>query len=399
VTKHMPAHLIKTKMSHLLAAALLMAALIAHGSPAADDDLDGDGKPDELSVSPLNVLEDGSSSLDLVIRMSTLTAPIHAHLKSPTPSLHAYINEGALIVDRGEHSRDAAELSYSSYRWDAGRQRLCLYADVTGVPANQLLGERLPHHVEVSRYGPCSELGDDSTVQSVADALGNSCDLVVPTDIRYSLASDPGRTNEWLMADCKRRPDNLDTLLAVVPMSAVTGELRDLQILVIDLPRQTVVARRVERNVLEGDAIYVNAVALDTARYALSPKQRAFGVRVRWKGSSGPNPYSRETLSLYTVSSPRIERNLAGLVTWERWGEWDMDCTGTFSSVSRMISVAPREEGDARLNVTQKTKDERMTKTPTGCATAVVREAVRRKVLSVADGKYVVPSTMQAPGP
>jgi len=228
---------------------------------------------------------------------------------------------------------------------------------------------------------------------------GRACAPVLSGSDSSFIPDDPGRVSEWSMAVCKRRPDNPDTLVAVVPMSAETGELRDLQILVIDLPRQTVVARRVERNVLEGDAIYVNAVALDTARYALAPKQRAFGVRIRWKGSSGPNPYSRETLSLYTVSSPRIERNLAGLVTWERWGEWDMDCTGTFSSVSRTISVAPREEGDARLNVTQKTKDERMTKTPTGCATAVVREAVRRRVLSVAGGKYVVPSTMQAPGP
>ena len=166
---------------------------------------------------------------------------------------------------------------------------------------------------------------------------GRACAPVLSGSDSSFIPDDPGRVSEWSMAVCKRRPDNPDTLLAVVPMSAETGELRDLQILVIDLPRQTVVARRVERNVLEGDAIYVNAVALDTARYTLTPKQRAFGVRVEWKGSSGPNPYSRETLSLYTVSGPRIERNLAELVTWERSGEWDMECTGTFSSVSRTI--------------------------------------------------------------
>ncbi|MDR0183966.1 hypothetical protein [Lysobacter arvi] len=230
-------------------------------------------------------------------------------------------------------------------------------------------------------------------------AHAEPCDAILPPIVMGAIAEEPGRTNEWSMSDCKRRPDETSTLLAAVPISAHGGRLKDIQILVIDLPTQTILARRLERNVLEGDAIYVNTVALDTARYTLEPKQRAFGVRVRWKGSSGPNPYSRETLALYAVLGPRIERRMSGLVTWERSGEWDMECAGTFSSVSRTVSVTPRREGTARLNVTQKTKDERMAKTQAGCSVIEAREAVSRKALSVSGGEYLVPPTMKAPAP
>ncbi|WP_147298597.1 hypothetical protein [Lysobacter soli] len=156
-------------MSLFLAALLLMVARIAHGSPAASDDLDGDGKPDELSISPVDVLEDGSSSLDVVIRMSTRAAPIRADLRSQTPSLQAYISHGALIVDRSQSSRDAAELSYEVFRWDARRRHLCLHAVVTGTPPNQLQGEWLPQDVEVSRYAPCTVLGQKTPAVPVAD--------------------------------------------------------------------------------------------------------------------------------------------------------------------------------------------------------------------------------------
>lgn len=143
---------------------------ISHASSRlAQGDLDGDGKPDELLNYPAAPSEDEMSSIQLVVRLSTQRTPLRVSLFSQTPSLEAYISDGALVVDRSQSSRDAAELSYEVFRWDARRRHLCLHAAVTGTPPNQLQGEWLPHDVEVSRYAPCTALGQKTPAVPVAD--------------------------------------------------------------------------------------------------------------------------------------------------------------------------------------------------------------------------------------
>jgi hypothetical protein len=121
----------------------------------------------------------------------------------------------------------------------------------------------------------------------------------------------------------------------------------DLDVLVVqqadngNTERMTIVSRLFEEKALTHDAIRIEEIRVDTARYRLAQEARAFGVRVRYQGSSRANPYANETLSLYVPQGPRLAKVLDGLEMSLQRGEWDMQCAGTFESVRGSLSLGP----------------------------------------------------------
>lgn len=88
------------------------------------------------------------------------------------------------------------------------------------------------------------------------------------------------------------------------------------------------------------DAIALDELKLDTARYKLAPQLQAFGVRVRFKGSSRVNPLDETWLSLYVKEGNTLRPVMDRLVVYEYGGEWDGNCAGERYETSRTLELA-----------------------------------------------------------
>lgn len=202
------------------------------------------------------------------------------------------------------------------------------------------------------------------------------------------------RFPDWSRSDCEASADNADMVLVAVPLTNQNHELLDLEIGAYDKRRSKRIARRLERGALESDAVYVDGLSLDRARYTLKKGRRAFGVRVRWRGSSSANPFSYETLSLFVLTGGTLARPLSGMVATSHGGEWDMQCDGEFSTVMRSIAVVPKKGDWAELVIRELKVDEKFEDKRAGCV-AVRSERKFKKYRARYDGGvYALPTEL-----
>ncbi|WP_189673781.1 hypothetical protein [Pseudomonas khorasanensis] len=87
------------------------------------------------------------------------------------------------------------------------------------------------------------------------------------------------------------------------------------------------------------DAIALDSLELDTARYKLTPDLRAFGVRANFKGSSRVNPLDETLLSLYVKEGDKLRPVLDRLLVYSFSGEWDGNCAGERSETVRTLEM------------------------------------------------------------
>ena len=87
------------------------------------------------------------------------------------------------------------------------------------------------------------------------------------------------------------------------------------------------------------DAIALDNLELDTARYKLTPDLRAFGVRAHVKGSSRVNPLDETLLSLYVKESDKLRPVLDRLLVYSFSGEWDGNCAGERAETVRTLEM------------------------------------------------------------
>lgn len=93
-------------------------------------------------------------------------------------------------------------------------------------------------------------------------------------------------------------------------------------------------------SVYESDGVALSDMSLDTARYKLTTDLRAFGVRARFTNASRLNPMEEVQLSLYVREGATLRPVLQKLLVYQFSGEWDDDCTGQRSEMTRMVEVA-----------------------------------------------------------
>ena len=145
---------------------------------------------------------------------------------------------------------------------------------------------------------------------------------------------------------CKRWPARPHLALVAIPLVRNVedgyGET-DLEVLVVDNRSQRIVARLVESNRLDWDAIRVDGVAFDTAPYRLNGNDIAFGIRISRRNGSGPNPFYETSLSLYELKAQRLRPLLSELVMTSSGAEWDMQCTGEFGEKAGILIVTEKQ--------------------------------------------------------
>ena len=161
----------------------------------------------------------------------------------------------------------------------------------------------------------------------------------------------PKRPLDERLAACKVWPAFPGRSIVVLPLPRETtdkgAKVYDLELLLIQRPdngnteRDTVIGRLFQPEALDEDATTaIQDIRIDTSRYVLSPDARAFGLRVRYRGSSAPaSPLASETVRLYVQHGSKLRQVLQEIELDHDNGGWDATCTGHFEKLRTMVSV------------------------------------------------------------
>lgn len=87
------------------------------------------------------------------------------------------------------------------------------------------------------------------------------------------------------------------------------------------------------------DAVLLADIKIDTAPYKITKNKRAFGIRVYFYNNSKPNPYSKETISLFVKEQKKLKNILNDYTAMEYTGEWDTNCYGEFLKEEKVFII------------------------------------------------------------
>lgn len=198
---------------------------------------------------------------------------------------------------------------------------------------------------------------------------------------------------------CKVWPAQPQFTLVAVPLPRARhdgyGET-DLEILVVATASGRIQARRLEPDLLDWDAVYVDGMVFDTALYRLSDQQLAFGLRIDRRGSSRVNPFSETSMNLYLLDGERLQVPLMGLLMGSFSGEWDGNCAGEFDQreVTLAVSEKPGRDGFFDLLLSERRLASRAEVRGDDCQR--VEEPGRERYRLTYDGqRYNVPAELQ----
>lgn len=222
-----------------------------------------------------------------------------------------------------------------------------------------------------------------------------------------SLVLAEGGISYQLTAACKVWPARPEfTLLAVNlqgPDDREQGISQgDLEVLVVSNGQDQVRYRHRDAHVLDGDAIFVDGVGLDTARYRLSAQIMAFGVRIGRRNMSQPNPFHLTTLRLYALDPGLAQEQglrlvLRDLEVESSGGEWDMRCAGERNEISRTLAIDAAKEQHGLADLMVRGKATAITSRLEGeeCVDQQVVRVEPARRLRFDGGTYPIPDALQ----
>ena len=195
------------------------------------------------------------------------------------------------------------------------------------------------------------DCGDDSAAR-ITQAYQQRDTAALPDRPGWAIDAERGACRVW--------PADTSLTLIAVPVlgpEEFNGEVQqgDLDVLVVDSTSMRPRAGLRLPEVMSSDAIHVDSVGLDTARYRLSPSVRAFGVRSSRSNSSQPNPFSETRLQLLVFNGTNLEAVTEQIVVSSSGGEWDTRCAGEFHETKRTLELGPAPaQGWATLTVRER---------------------------------------------
>ena len=238
------------------------------------------------------------------------------------------------------------------------------------------------------------DCGDDSAAR-ITQAYQQRDGNALPDRPGWAIDAERGACRVW--------PADTSLTLIAVPVLGTeefNGEVQqgDLDVLVVDSTTLRSRASLRLPDVMSSDAIHVDSVGLDTARYTLSPGVRAFGVRSSRSNSSQPNPFSETRLQLLVLNGSNLEAITGQIVVSSSGGEWDTRCAGEFHETKRTLEVGPspaqgwatltiRERGSSTVNHEDAKGD---------CVEAREEQPVRSFKLLPEGRSYPLPSEVEA---
>jgi hypothetical protein len=143
----------------------------------------------------------------------------------------------------------------------------------------------------------------------------------------------------------KENPNNPEETILVIPeiveQSSIYVELNS-HILIINSKTGIIQKRYFESSATNewfSDAIQLVEISIDTAPYNIANNKRAFGIKVRYVGSSQANPYEKETISLFIEEKNTLKQVLKNFTIISKTGEWDTACAGEFNDEDKILII------------------------------------------------------------
>lgn len=115
--------------------------------------------------------------------------------------------------------------------------------------------------------------------------------------------------------------------------------LLDSYILIIDNNTGKILNEFFEKEAWTSDALVLREISIDFAPYKISTNTRAFGVRIKFEGSSRYNPYLTEDLSLFVPEGNVLKRVLKNSDVYSYQGEYTEECKGEIREEKKIIIV------------------------------------------------------------
>ena len=140
-------------------------------------------------------------------------------------------------------------------------------------------------------------------------------------------------------------PYSKDKSVLVIPKIVEKDEYSitcDSYVLVIDNRSGKILNKYYEANALESNAVGIVRIEIDFAPYKLNSTTRAFGIRIFMEGSSRPNPYNNEELSLYVLRNNILVQVLRNFSMSSFSGEWDTQCEGEFVTENKILIMSEK---------------------------------------------------------
>ena len=144
----------------------------------------------------------------------------------------------------------------------------------------------------------------------------------------------------------KKMPENdTESILVIPEIVSESDHFFELNshILIINSKTGKIISKFFESyqtNEWVSDAIQMVEISIDTAPYIVQKGKRAFGIKVRHLGSSKPNPYEIETISLFIKNKDQLSRVLKNFEINGNSGEWDTDCAGEFNTEKKILIIS-----------------------------------------------------------
>ena len=156
-----------------------------------------------------------------------------------------------------------------------------------------------------------------------------------PSNIHENLYREkklPNKPSQTLMVIPKYRTNETDN------EGHIFLEL-DAYIIITDSSTGKILYKYIEENAWSSDAMVLTDINIDTGLYQLNEKDRAFGIRVSYRGSSNPNPYSYTDLSLFVIQNNVMKKILTNYQINRFSGEWDTRCAGESEEIFGTIDM------------------------------------------------------------
>ena len=179
----------------------------------------------------------------------------------------------------------------------------------------------------------------------------------------------------------------------IVDKDEYDGKTFDAYILIVENETGKITNKFYEKESWISDAVRLENIEIDTAPYRLNDDTRAFGVRVKYTGSSRANPYASEQISLFIPHEDALVRVLKNYEIAGFRGEWDTNCEGEFTDKKEIFVIGEdKTNGFNNIIVKYTYTTQTNTKVDDNC---IEKEEVEqgKKMLRYTDGEYLLQST------
>ncbi|MBK5510788.1 hypothetical protein JFT91_28620 [Pseudomonas sp. TH08] len=166
----------------------------------------------------------------------------------------------------------------------------------------------------------------------------------------------------------------------------------DLDLSVVNASNAKPIATYHKPGAFNSDAIRLDDLRIDTARYRLAPNVRAFGVRSMFGHSSSAIPYEKTDLTLYVREGDALRPVLEGLVVFKNHGEFMSDCDGYTKTLRRTVDIGTSSHhGFADLLITTSGSKMKNTKSGSQCVSKTTDLKKTQVTLTYDGQQYIVP--------